>query len=288
MSRKGPTSFERQFLDTCAEFWANYFEAMQEVHTRQGRLPSQPIKQRNLRTTDSKHVSKFEQFWRFQLAAGMGVPAEEVGPRKVAFKPYRSKQFDVCWPLKGDPKILISIKSMQNAYRNLTNRIEEACGDSAVLRIYQSKAVFGFFFFLLDGNVPRGQAERGQRAKGDSSGRGRGVAPFLDLIEEGGDFFDLTDIDAYRKTPAPRPGRRQDVVVNAQRSLLDLVASRIQKEAAIYYDAIGFAPIKIRRAKPMPSGKKDWNLSLSAVDKGLDFRELIPRLLATAQVRGLL
>jgi len=261
---------------------------MQEVHIRHGRLPSQPIKGRNLRTTDSKHVARFEQFWRFKLAAGMGVSPEEVGPRKIFFRPYRSKKFDVCWPLEGEPKILISIKTMQNAYRNLTNRIEEACGDSAVLRIYRSNAVFGFFFFFLDGNVPRGRAEQGQTATGDSSGRGKGVAPYLDLIEEGGDFFDFEDVDLYRKTHGLRRGIRQDLVVNAEQSLLDLVASEIQEQATIHYDAIGFAPIKIKRKSPLPSSKSHWSLSFSPVDDRLDFRQLISRLLATATARRFL
>ena len=45
---------------------------------------------------------------------------QSTGPRAVRFRPHRSKKFDVCGPLTGEPKILISIKSMQNAYRNFT------------------------------------------------------------------------------------------------------------------------------------------------------------------------
>src|SRR6185295_993169 len=105
---------------------------------------------RNLGTTVSKHIAVFERFWRKQLALALGVPEADVGPRTVRFRDHRSKSFDVCWPLTGEPLILISVKSMQNAYRNFTNRIEEAFGDSAVLRLYNSPAAFGFFFFFLD------------------------------------------------------------------------------------------------------------------------------------------
>ena len=151
-----------------------------------------PIKSRNLGTTDARHISIFEQFWRSQLATALGVKASEVGPRTVRFRPHRSKKFDVCWPLEGEPKILISIKSMQNAYRNFTNRIEEALGDSAVLRLYRVPAAFGFFFFMLDGNVPRGRAEKGAwRRSPLGSDRVAGVVPFLEVIEEGGDFFQI-------------------------------------------------------------------------------------------------
>jgi len=43
----------------------------------------------------------------------------KLAPVAYGFRPHRSKAFDVCWPLIGEPKILISIKSMQNAYPQL-------------------------------------------------------------------------------------------------------------------------------------------------------------------------
>ena len=77
----------------------------------------------------------------------LGVPEGDVGPRRIQFRDHRSKIFDVCWPLTGEPLILISVKSMQNAYRNLTNRIEEAFGDSACIAAVQIE--FGLRVFLL-------------------------------------------------------------------------------------------------------------------------------------------
>jgi hypothetical protein len=205
---------------------------MKELHARRGRQPHEPLKDRNLGTTDAKHIVGFESFWCQQLSSALGVDRSEVGPRRIKFRAYRSKAFDVCWPLAGEPKILISIKSMQNAYRNLTNRIEEALGDSAILRLYDLQSAFGFFFFMLDGKVARGLAEQGKSAGGDAlSGRGKGVAPFLEPIEEGGDFFQLSHLREYRKKPTGRRLDRQNVITIAQQSLIDLLATEAPRKA---------------------------------------------------------
>src|SRR5438477_10644804 len=110
-------------LTACGEFWRSYYSSMLRLHTKGGRTLQDAIQDRNLGTTDARHIAVFERYWRQQLAVALGVPESEVGSRRIQFRPHRSKQFDVCWPLTGDPCILISIKSMQNAYRNLTNRI---------------------------------------------------------------------------------------------------------------------------------------------------------------------
>jgi len=225
MSKKFITS-DDQLRASSAEFWHTYYQSMKELHERRGRPIQAPLKDRNLGTTDSKHVTAFEKFWRVQLAAALKVDPSEVGPRSYKFRPHRSKSFDVCWPLTGEPKILISIKSMQNAYRNFTNRIEEAFGDSAVLRLYHLPAVFGFFFFMLDGTVARGIAEQGKPGTGDAkSGKGKGIAPYLDLIEEGGDFFQLTHVDEHRKEGMKqrKTKGRQNVITQSEKSLIDLV-----------------------------------------------------------------
>src|SRR5262249_48441567 len=153
-------------------------------------------------------------------------------------------KFDVCWPLRGEPRILISVKSMQNAYRNLTNRIEEAIGDSAVLRLYKSNAVFGFFFFILNGKVASGQAEQGVSLRKAGP---KGVAPYLELVEEGGDFFDLADVALFRRPLAQRSRSsrgRQDTICIAEQSLLDLVATEHTVQSTIHYDAISFSPAR--------------------------------------------
>lgn len=280
---------DEQLAKACAGFWHNYFGSMQELHDRQGRSSVTPLKDRNLGTTDSKHVQAFEGFWRTQLAAALDASPSSVGPRKIQFRPHRSKAFDVCWPLEGEPRILISIKSMQNAYRNFTNRIEEAFGDSAVLRLYRSRAVFGFFFFMLDGTVPRGNAEQGKSGEGDKkSGKGKGVAPYLDFVEQGGDFFDLSHVDDYRKPPSGRPkkSRRQDVIKLAEKSLRDLAASEVSSDGSIHYDAIAFVPTRVRRLKPKPQSPDDWQFSFSNVDDRLDFHGFVGRLIDAARLRG--
>lgn len=280
---------EADLRASCAAYWHTYFESMKLLHLRQGRELQTPIKNRNLGTTDARHVSIFEQFWRKQLAAALRVNASDVGPRMVRFRTHRSKKFDVCWPLDGEPKILISIKTMQNAYRNFTNRIEEAVGDSAVLRLYRLPAAFGFFFFMLDGNVPRGRAEPGAwRMASATSNQEAGVVPFLEVIEEGGDFFHLKMVEKYRKEAIGKPRGRQDVVALAEQSLLDLVAPETSTEGTIHYDAIAFLPTRIRRRRAEPKSAAAWATDFSPVDPRLDFKSFVGRLVDVARRRGLI
>lgn len=276
-----------QLRGACAEFWHTYYMSMKELHARQGRPIQAPLKDRNLGTTDSKHIVAFEKFWRAQLASALHVDPAEVGPRRIKFRPHRSKSFDVCWPLTGEPKILISIKSMQNAYRNFTNRIEEAFGDSAVLRLYRLPTVFGFFFFMLDGKVARGIAEQGKSGLGDKlSGKGKGIAPHLDLIEEGGDFFQLSHLDEHRKEAMGKLRGRQNVITLAEQSLIDLVAEEPTKEGGIHYDAIAFAPTTVKRRKPEPNTAADWEFNFSGVDDRLNVHPFVSRLVDVAKFRG--
>jgi hypothetical protein len=288
MAKQFVTS-DDQLRAGCADFWQTYYLSMRELHERQGRPIHAPIKDRNLGTTDSQHIVVFEHFWKAQLAAALKVDPAQVGPRRIRFRPHRTKSFDVCWPLEGEPKILISIKSMQNAYRNFTNRIEEAFGDSAVLRLYRVPAVFGFFFFMLDGKVPRGLAEQGKTGLGHiKSGKGKGVAPHLDLIEEGGDFFELSHLEEHRKAAVKKARKtlgRQNVINLAEQSLIDLVAEEPTAEGGIHYDAIAFAPTTIKRLKPDPETKNDWGFDFTPVDERLDFHPFISRLIDVARFR---
>lgn len=280
---------DSQLKTACVEFWYRYYRSMVALHARLGRSMHQPIKDRNLATTDARHIDAFERFWGDQLATALNVPKSEVGPRRIEFRDYRSKKFDVCWPLAGEPRILISIKSMQNAYRNLTNRIEEALGDSAVLRLYRVPAAFGFFFFMLDGHVPRGLTEQGRAAVAkEQSGKARGMAPYLDLIEEGGDFFSLSRLAKYRKAEIAQSRGRQDVLSQAESSLLDLYSGETTRGGGIHYDAIALVPTRVKRTKPKPAKTGHWSVAFSPVDERLDFHNFVQRLLDVAKFRGLI
>jgi len=273
-------------LMACNDFWNKYYRSMALLHLAKNRAETEPIQDRNLGTTDAAHVSFLEQFWSNQLAAAIGVPASEVGKRKISFRSHRSKSFDVCWPRKGDPKILISIKSMQNAFRNLTNRIEEAIGDSAVLRLYKKKAAFGFFFFIVDGRVSRGLAEQGKKEVGEIGYRRQ--PPMLDLIEEGGDFFDLSNVEHYRKPAGTATGKRQDDIEKAEKTLLDMVVEVPKKNTSIHYDAIAFTPVRIKRTADPMQVDNAWEYSFSSVHPLLESRRLLDRLIATAKLRRFL
>lgn len=273
-------------LEASLEFWSIYYAAILKNHTESGRSLQDPIRDRNLATTDSKHVSVFERFWRRQLARVLNVPESEVGPRSIQFRDHKKKAFDVCWPRTGQPRILISIKSMQNAFRNVTNRIEEAVGDSALLRMYKSDAVFGFFFFILNGSVAAGQAETGVSLRETGA---KGVEPYLALIEEGGDFFDLSEAARYRK-PAPVKQRklrgRQNEILKAQLTLLDVLMSEPTQAPSFHYDAIAFAPTLIRRLPPDSTDSMGWEVKHSAVDERLNPKYFLSRLVTIARLRG--
>lgn len=287
-TRNPGSDSEGTLREASRQFWTKYYDALKTSHTALGRPLDVPIKDRNLTTTASEHISVFEDYWRAELARQLGVPRDQVGARIIKFRDHRTKSFDVCYPLEGDPKILISVKSMQNAYRNITNRVEEALGDSAVLRVYRHQAVFGFFFFLLDGSVARGRAAQGKKVGAkDESGRPVGISPFLTLVEDGGDFFSLDKIEQYRKPEGNRPGRessRQDVVERTALSLLDLVAPKPTPQAGIHYDAMAFAPTTIRAAD---AGTR-WNVDLSPVDQRLEARTFVSKLIETAKLRRLI
>lgn len=275
-------SFEQRFDAAAVAAWNSYYTALRAKHDEKKRVLYEPIQDRNLITTSSEHVGKFEEFWRIELADGLGVPRSEVGKRSVPFTDYRSKSFDVCYPLKGEPKILISVKSMQNAYRNLTNRVEEALGDSALLRIYKKPAAFGFFFFILDGSVARGACDQGEKIR-------KGIAPFLSLVEDGGDFFDLTELEKYKRKVAKRARKdgngaevaRLDSIAVAQRSLLDLISKVPAREPDIHYDAMALVAAKMTR------NGETWLAKGSEVDPLLDHRKFIARLIEVARLRGL-
>jgi hypothetical protein len=285
---------DHEFVTAAQDFWHVYYNAIKRVHEQEGRSLTEPVRDRNLSTTDSKHVVFFEEFCRLRLANMLGVPISEVDKRTYRFKPYRSKSFDVCWPLTGEPKILISVKSMQNAYRNFTNRIEEAFGDSAVLRVYNKPACFGFFYFMVDGSVARGRSEMAPPpprldARGQAK-KTRGAHINLALLEQGGDFFDLTELARYRSSrssSAPDSGKRKDVVSAAQQTLLDLVANKPSHNPTVHYDAMAFVPASIQRIAT-DNKPTDWAISTSQVDPHLSLDKFFARLVDTAKLRGFL
>ncbi len=143
--------------------------------------------------------------------------------------------------------------------------------------------MFGFFFFILDGKVATGQAEQGISLRTTGA---KGVGPYLELIEEGGDFFDLSDVDRYRKNSSGRKGERQDTIRKAQQSLLDLVASEPTEHGRVHYDAIAFTPARIKRARKTKRGTDLWNITISEVDEQLDPRVFLSQLITTARLRG--
>ena len=114
----------------------------------------------------------------------------------------------------------------------------------------------------------------------------RGVAPLLEPIEEGGDFFQLSRVREHRKEATGRSRGRQSVISVAQQSLVDLLATKVTKEGGLPYDAIAFAPTTIKRLTKNPKSAKDWAFDISNVDERLDFHTFVRRLIDVAKYRG--
>lgn len=289
---------DAEYRNVLAEFWHAYYSALFDYHLNTARKRiGQAVYGRNQITTNSQHVAILEQYWRQRLADGLGVSLSEVAAnRKIRFRPHASKNFDVCWPAIGEPKIVISIKSMQNALRNMTNRVEEAFGDSGVLRLYRSKAAFGFFFCVIDGPVSRGRQRTGVWPKGEpGSAKPTKVKPILELVEHGGDLIDFSEWERYcepglyESHDSMRTAKAQDSIEQTTQRLLDLLGSTDPTEKPdIHYDAIGFAPICIEKQKPTPTEPRDWTITPTTPHPSLDAAKMIDKLLATARLRGLL
>jgi hypothetical protein len=115
----------------------------------------------------------------------------------------------------------------------------------------------------------------------------------LALVEDGGDFFDLSEINNHRRPPATKNRSaksavgRLDSIDVAQRSLLDLLSSHPQEDADIHYDAMALVPAKVNRGAD-GTDRSAWGITPSPVDARLDHRNFIDRLLEVARLRRLL
>jgi hypothetical protein len=167
-----PDDLTPALIPACQEFWRIYYAAIMRLHTRSGRTLRDAIQDRNLATTDSKHIAVFERFWRRQLASGLGVPESEVGPRRIKFRPHRGKNFDVCWPLKGDPLPIVrgSVQTANGQSRGFSCWED---GDVARVGMHRPRSVGRY-------NLPAGRGCRPPRA----SWHGRSSRQLAPAIEE--------------------------------------------------------------------------------------------------------
>ncbi len=90
---------------------------------------------------------------RFQTRAGLNIlhldNSLENAAEMTVLGGLKSKDVDVVVSKNGvGPVVAISVKGTGNAFRNLTNRMEEAIGDSTNLHIMYPGLVYGFLHFL--------------------------------------------------------------------------------------------------------------------------------------------
>ena len=79
----------------CAEFWHTYFTSIAAMHARRGRAGTVPVKDRNLGTTDARHVTVFEGFWRRELARALRIRRSRLPLSRVTD-----------WPAMVPPEVL--------------------------------------------------------------------------------------------------------------------------------------------------------------------------------------
>lgn len=133
-----------------------------------------PFVDADIATQGSKHIKPLHRYIALRLVLEGGFAPEEITPRpplvmsgsgrerKLTFNPkvqqksestviggLKSKKIDVVVSKAGvGPVLAISVKGTKKAFRNLTNRMEEAIGDSTNLHIMYPGLVYGFFHIL--------------------------------------------------------------------------------------------------------------------------------------------
>lgn len=251
--------------------WSAMYVKLIKRHVDMGWPLTALIPDRSVVTRSGIQAAAYEEALATMLAFALRVPRWEVGKRTITLGT-NTKSFDVCWPMVGDPKILISVKTMHSSKKNLTNRREEANGDADALKAAYPNAVFGYFFAFLDSAVARGEVKRTP-------------CPIITLnntkllrydarLEEGGDcplHF------GPRLLPKPLPSGVLPLP-DLQESMLTLKKRK--------YDALAFFPYQVTNfgttLKPV------WRYRLTEVADGLRFADFIPEIMGIAQERGLL
>lgn len=133
-----------------------------------------PFVDADIATQGSKHIKPLHRYIALRLVLEGGFAPEEITPRpplvmsgsgrerKLVFNAkvqqksestviggLKSKKIDVVVSKPGvGPVLAISVKGTKKAFRNLTNRMEEAIGDSTNLHIMYPGLVYGFFHIL--------------------------------------------------------------------------------------------------------------------------------------------
>src|SRR5436189_4270653 len=86
------------------------------------------------------------------------IPEAEDAAEQTLLGGLKSKAVDVVVMKEGiGPVLAISVKGTGNAFRNLTNRMEEAIGDSTNLHIMYPGLVYGFLHFLKANREAEGE-----------------------------------------------------------------------------------------------------------------------------------
>ncbi|MGQ0637479.1 MAG: hypothetical protein ACT4QC_22970 [Planctomycetaceae bacterium] len=94
----------------------------------------------------------------------------------------KTKDVDVVVSIQGvGPCLAISVKGMMNAFRNLTNRMEEAAGDCTNLHIAYPALVYGFFIVIRANRISEG-AKPNDIAIYDDGSINDGISRFHDAM----------------------------------------------------------------------------------------------------------
>ena len=125
-------------------------------------------------------------------------PGEETTGELTVFGGMKTKQIDVVVAREHiGPVLAVSVKGTLGAYRNLTNRMEEAIGDSTNVHVMYPGLVYGFLHLLRANREASGYDKRDYGVASDGQVSPLIVRYFAALCEMTGRRFVRNDFTRY-------------------------------------------------------------------------------------------
>jgi hypothetical protein len=163
--KKPPVCELRAFADACRAFAQPEGSTQSAVHIRQMHwyVACRLVIEGGFNPRDIKPLPPFRVEHKEGSAFLHHDPKAASGSEATVFGGLKTKDVDVVVSLEGiGPCVAISMKGTLKAFRNLTNRLEEAVGDCTNIHIAYPGLVYGFLHLLRanrEGQIPKSAKE---------------------------------------------------------------------------------------------------------------------------------